>query len=63
MLSGNDRGGQERTEEKIAKGHKESLAGDGCAHYFDCSDSFTDTHTYTYPACQFRRCKRHEFDP
>ena len=62
MLSGNDQGGQEKTEERIDKGPKESLAGDGCVHYFDC-DSFTDTHIYTYPACHFGRCKRREFDP
>ena len=42
MLSGNDRGRQEKTEEGIAKGPIESLAGDGCVQYFDCSDSFTD---------------------
>ena len=63
MLSGNDRGRQEKTEEGIAKGPIESLAGDGCVQYFDCSDSFTDAHIYTYPACQFGRCKRHEYDP
>lgn len=63
MLSENDWGGQQRTEERIAKGHKGCLAGAGCAHYFDCGDSFTGTCIFTYPACQFGRCKRHKFDP